>query len=148
MVKGSFQDRSKLLFKFYDLDCTGGVSYNELLKMVCAYWFSFTVTQKKIYARWLPNKTSWKLSITISYSTFLSLNKQLVIWMSFSKQKSPSRRNNLKESNLNTYHPAHNLLKCSRNSEKKFKQWKMLKKTKKYSCRKRGRLMGSEIIDQ
>jgi hypothetical protein len=28
MVKGSFQDRSRLLFKFYDLDCSGGVSYN------------------------------------------------------------------------------------------------------------------------
>jgi Ca2+-binding EF-hand superfamily protein len=38
MVKGSFQDRSRLLFKFYDLDCTGGVSYNELLKMV--YFFT------------------------------------------------------------------------------------------------------------
>lgn len=48
MVKGSFQDRSKLLFKFYDLDCTGGVSYNELLKMVPTRSLSSIVTPKKI----------------------------------------------------------------------------------------------------
>lgn len=43
MVKGSFQDRSKLLFKFYDLNNSGGVSYNQLLKMV----FSFLI---KLYS--------------------------------------------------------------------------------------------------
>ena len=51
MVKGSFQDRSKLLFKFYDLDCTGGVSYNELLKMVRDFSLSFIVIRRRIYAR-------------------------------------------------------------------------------------------------
>ena len=51
MVKGSFQDRSKLLFKFYDLDCTGGVSYNELLKMVPDSSYSFIVILRKTYAR-------------------------------------------------------------------------------------------------
>jgi Ca2+-binding EF-hand superfamily protein len=27
MVKGSFEERSKLLYKFYDMSGTGGVSY-------------------------------------------------------------------------------------------------------------------------
>jgi hypothetical protein len=34
VVKGSFEERSKVLFNFYDVDKTGGVSYKEFLKMV------------------------------------------------------------------------------------------------------------------
>jgi len=34
MVKGNFEQRSRLLFKFYDIERTGGVSYDELIKMV------------------------------------------------------------------------------------------------------------------
>lgn len=48
MVKGNFEDRSKLLFKLYDIDNTGGVSFKELVKMVLLLLLSFTVTQRKI----------------------------------------------------------------------------------------------------
>lgn len=34
MVKGSFSEKCKFLFKMYDIDKTGGVSYNQFLKMV------------------------------------------------------------------------------------------------------------------
>ena len=34
MVKGSERERAELLFSFYDVDKTGGVSYSELLRMV------------------------------------------------------------------------------------------------------------------
>jgi Ca2+-binding EF-hand superfamily protein len=34
LVKGSFEERSMLLYKFYDRSNSGGVSYQELLKMV------------------------------------------------------------------------------------------------------------------
>jgi Ca2+-binding EF-hand superfamily protein len=37
LVKGSFEERSKLLYKFYDMSNTGGVSYQELLKMVLIF---------------------------------------------------------------------------------------------------------------
>lgn len=48
MVKGNFEERSKLLFKFYDFEGSGGVSYDELLKMVHIKWYSFTVIQNRI----------------------------------------------------------------------------------------------------
>jgi len=47
MVKGNFEDRTKLLFKLYDIDNTDGVSFKELIKMVTYILHSFIVTQKK-----------------------------------------------------------------------------------------------------
>lgn len=34
MVRGSKRERAELLFRFYDVDKTNGVSYNEFLRMV------------------------------------------------------------------------------------------------------------------
>ncbi len=47
MVKGTFEEKSKVLFNFYDADKSNGISYNELVKMVCFYLaWSYLATLK------------------------------------------------------------------------------------------------------
>lgn len=129
MVKGNFEDRSKLLFKLYDIDNTDGVSFKELIKMVTCILRSFIVTQKKIWKKWLQKKTSWKLLIIISYSTSLNLRKSVMTWMWLRKLKKTRKIKKVHKGKLlSTCHQVLSLYKCKKSSKKKLQPSKTIKK--------------------